>query len=63
MIMVFGKLIVFAFRATWGLTKVLFTLVLLPLVLVGLVIGGLMTLAFPILILVGIVSLLMPGRR
>ena len=55
--MVFGKMIGFAFRATWGLFKVLMYIVFLPLILVGMVFGGLLYLAFPILLIVGIVSL------
>ncbi|CBK74140.1 hypothetical protein CIY_13330 [Butyrivibrio fibrisolvens 16/4] len=56
-LMVFGKMIGFAFRATWGLFKVLMYIVFLPLILVGMVFGGLLYLAFPILLIVGIVSL------
>lgn len=56
-LMVFGKMIGFAFRATWGLFKVLMYIVFLPLILVGMVFGGLIYLAFPILLIVGIVSL------
>lgn len=55
---VFGKLIGFALKATWGLFKVLMCLVFLPLFLVGLVFGGLLYIALPILIVVGIVSLI-----
>ena len=56
--MVFGKMIGFAFRATWGLTKILFSIVFLPLILIGLVFGGLLYIAFPVLLVVGIVSLI-----
>ena len=56
-LMVFGKMSGFAFRATWGLFKVLMYIVFLPLILVGMVFGGLLYLAFPILLIVGIVSL------
>lgn len=55
---VFGRMIGFAFRATWGLLKVLMFIVFLPLILVGFVFGGLLYIAFPILIIVGIVSLI-----
>ena len=54
---IFGKLIGLAFKMTWGIAKVLFTLVFLPVILVGLAMGGLLVVAFPILIVVGIVSL------
>ena len=57
MIGIFGKMVGFAFRATWGLTKVLFNLILLPVFLIGLVIAGLMYIALTILIIVGIVML------
>ena len=57
MIMVFGKLIGFAIRAAWGISKVLVTLVFFPLILIGLVLGGLIYLALPILIVVGLVAL------
>ncbi|MDC7279263.1 MULTISPECIES: hypothetical protein [Pseudobutyrivibrio] len=56
--MVFGKMIGFAFRATWGLTKILFSVVFLPLILIGLVFGGLLYIAFPVLLVVGLVSLI-----
>lgn len=54
---VFGKLFFFGLRAAWGISKFILTIVFLPLILVGLVVGGLMTLAFPILIVVGIIAL------
>lgn len=62
MVVVFGKLIGLAFRMTWGLTKVIVNLVLLPLVLIGLVIGGLVSVALPLLIVVGIASLIFSDR-
>ena len=54
---IFGKLIGLAFKMTLGIAKVLFTLVFLPVILVGLAMGGLLVVAFPLLIVVGIVSL------
>ena len=54
---IFGKLNGLAFKMTWGIAKVLFTLVFLPVILVGLAMGGLLVVAFPLLIVVGIVSL------
>ena len=56
MIIVFGKLIGVAIRATWGIAKILVSLVFLPLILIGLVLGGLIYLALPILIVVGLIS-------
>lgn len=60
MIWVFGKLFFFGVKAAWGISKFLVTVVLLPVILIGLVIGGLIYLAFPILILVGIAALILP---
>ena len=49
----------FGIKAAWGISKILLTIVLLPVILIGLVVGGLIYLAFPILIVVGIVGLLL----
>ena len=57
MIVVVGKLIGFAIRATWGISKVIITLVLLPMILIVLVLGGLLSIAFPILVIVGLIAL------
>lgn len=55
--MIFGKMIGFAFRATWGIFKVLIYLVFLPVILVAMVFGGLVYIALPILLVVGLASL------
>lgn len=57
MLAIFGKLVIFAIKATWGITKVCLTLVFLPVVLIALAIGGLMYIALPALIIVGVVAL------
>lgn len=56
---VFGKLIGLAFRATWGITKILFRLIFLPVVLIGLVLAGLMYIALPLLVVIGIAVLVL----
>ena len=58
MIWLFGKLFIFGIKAAWGISKLIVTVVLLPLALIGLVVGGFIYLAFPILVVVGIVSLI-----
>ena len=63
MIGVFGKLIGLAFKMTWGIAKVLFTLVFLPFVLIALTIGGLVTIALPFVVVVGIISLVCGAVR
>lgn len=62
LLVVFGKLLVLSIKATWGITKILFTLICLPVILIVLVIGGLIYIALPILIIVGIVSWLGGSR-
>lgn len=57
MIMTFGKILKFALRAAWGISKIIVSLVFLPLFLVMLVFQGLLFLALPILLIVGIISL------
>lgn len=56
---IFGRMIGFAFKATWGIFKVMTFLVFLPLILVGLIFGGLISIAFPILVVVGLANLFM----
>ena len=58
MLVVFGKMFGFALRATWGITKIIFSIVLLPLFLVALVFMGLIWIAFPVLLIIGVGSLL-----
>ncbi len=55
--MIFGKLIGFAFKATWSIMKVMLYIVFLPLILVGMVFKGLVFVALPILLVVGLISL------
>lgn len=57
LIIIFAKILMFAVKAAWGISKVIASVVLLPLFLVVLVLKGLIGLAFPILIIVGIVAL------
>ena len=56
MFVVFGKVLKFAIKAAWGITKIIVSLVVLPLVLVGLVLSGLLALALPILVVLGIIA-------
>lgn len=58
MFLVFGKILGFAIKAAWGLSKIIVSVVLLPLFLIGLVIKGLIGIALPILVIVGIFSLI-----
>ena len=51
------KLFVFGVRASWGIMKLLCTVVLFPVILVGMVVGGLLYVAFPLLIIAGVIVL------
>ena len=48
------KLFVFGVRASWGIMKLLCTVVLFPVILIGMVVGGLLYVAFPLLIIAGV---------
>ena len=46
-----GKFFIFGLRASWGIMKLLCTVIFFPVILIGMVIGGLMYIAFPLLII------------
>ncbi len=57
-IAVMWEIIGLAIKATWEITKIVFSLVFLPVGMIMLAIAGLYALAIPILIIVGIVVLI-----
>lgn len=57
MLVVFGNILIFAIKMTWGITKVIFSLILLPVTLIFLVLGGLFSIAVPLLAVIGLISL------
>ncbi len=58
MIYVFFKIAWFAIKLSWGIVKVVFGLIFLPLILIGLFLGGLAVIAIPVLVIIGIISLI-----
>ena len=54
---VFGKLAGFAFRMTWNMMKFMLMIMIVPVIVVAIV-GGLVRIALPILVIVGIVYIL-----
>ena len=56
MIWFIGKFFIFGLMASWGILKLLCTVVFFPVILIGMVVGGLLYIAFPILIIGGIVA-------
>ncbi len=57
MLGVFGKIFTLVLKGTWGLTKILFSLVFLPVILIGMAVSGLIVIALPILIVIGAAAL------
>lgn len=56
MFSVFGKLALFAIRAAWGISKVIFCFVFAPLFLIVLLISGLVYIALPLLLIGAVIS-------
>lgn len=50
------KLFVFGVKASWGIMKLLCTVVLFPVILIGMVVGGLLYLALPLLLVAGVLA-------
>lgn len=59
---VFGKLFCFGLKAAWGISKFVLTIVFLPVVLIVMVIAGLIKIALPLLLIIGIVGLITEKR-
>ena len=57
MFVVFGNVAGLALRGAWGMTKILVSLVFFPIILIGMVFSGLLVLALPALILIGVAAL------
>lgn len=55
---VFGQILFLGIKAAWGLTKILFIVLFWPLILIVMVLCGLMYIAFPILAIIGLISLI-----
>lgn len=56
---VFGKLFCFGLKAAWGISKFVLNIVFLPLILIVMVAGGLLSLAFPLLLIIGVIGLVL----
>lgn len=57
MIWFIGKFFIFGLKASWGILKLLCTVVFFLVILIGMVVGGLLYIAFPLLIIGGILAL------
>ena len=57
MIAIFGRILAWGIKASWGLTKIVLVVVFFPLILIVFALSGLIFVALPILLIVGIVVL------
>ena len=53
---VFGKILIFAIKAAWGISKIIVSVVLLPVILIAMALTGLLSVALVILIGIGLIS-------
>ena len=58
MIWFIGQFFIVGIRASWGILKLLCTVVLFPVILILMVVGGLMYIAFPVILIGGVIALL-----
>ena len=59
MIWFIGKFFIFGLKASWGIMKLLCTVIFFPVILIGMVVGGLIYIAFPLLLIGGIIGFVM----
>lgn len=52
---IFGKMIGLAVRASWGIVKIVFSVIVFPVVLIVMAVSGLVAFAIPILLVAGVV--------
>ena len=57
MFYIFGKLFFFGIRAAWGISKFVLMVVFFPVILIGMLIVGLVKLAFPLLLIFGVIAM------
>lgn len=55
-----AKMVGLAFAATWGILKVVGYILVFPAFLIGLVVSGLISIAFPLLIIAGLIAIVKP---
>ncbi len=52
------KIIIFAIKAAWGISKILLTVILFPIIFIVMAFTGFLSVAIGVLIIIGIVSLI-----
>lgn len=61
MIAVICELVALSIKLTWGLVKIATYVLLLPIIMLVFAFSGLMVLAIPVLVIIGLVALLKPA--
>ena len=54
---IFGKLFFFGIRAAWGISKFVLMVVFFPVILLGMLVVVLVKLAFPLLLIFGVIAM------
>ena len=54
---ILGKLFFFGIRAAWGISKFVLMVVFFPVILLGMLVVGLVKLAFPLLLIFGVIAM------
>ena len=54
-----GNILRFGLKAAWGISKLLLTGLILPVILLAFIISGLLTIAVPVLIVLGVAGLVL----
>lgn len=55
---VFGKILKFAIKAAWGISKIIVSVVFLPVILIAMALTGFISVALVCLVVIGIISLI-----
>ncbi len=58
MLFLMGKMIVIALRLSWGMTKIVFSVVLLPVLVIAFVIANMIPIALMLLVIFGVRALI-----
>lgn len=58
LLLVFGKILIFAIKAAWGISKIIVSVVLLPLVLIVMALSGFIYVALVFVVIIGVISLI-----
>ena len=58
-----GRIVIWALKAAWGISKLVFTIALLPVIIIGAILLGLVRVVLPFIIIGLIISLFVQPRK